>query len=441
MRGPGTEHPMAVLSPSVIDELKPQERRFDVPIEDDFVISVLPNGIKTWVFVYAQDGRAQRRTLGVYPDMGLEDARASLEAARATRRSLQEASERARAAAARVEMRAAQQRPRSSSGLTAILVAAALVGAGATYFGLRLLGARTDGVATTTAATDAAPVAAEPVQGAGTALTSPPPPVIPATTVGDGATEDSAPVTPAVVATAQATEEAAPATPEVTGKAPQVTPEAREPDDAAPATGAAASDATSVAAATPASEPAAEREVVPAARTEVVPAAEPEVAPAEPEASREMVAVASTPSAAAAPDPPPRADTESRAVPVSRDASHVARAQLASNVVRLEPVDSLSGEITGVPGGVKQVFFYTELRGLAGKRVTYRWEHEGQLEATVPITVGGSWRWRTYSRKELLPDKTGEWRVQLVDDAGAVLAEAQFVYRNDAPGEQSASAN
>jgi len=54
---------MTAFSIRDIDDLKPQERRYDVPIEDDFVVSVLPNGIKTWVYVHEQDGRLQRRTL------------------------------------------------------------------------------------------------------------------------------------------------------------------------------------------------------------------------------------------------------------------------------------------------------------------------------------------------------------------------------------------
>src|SRR5262245_52327647 len=93
---------MPAFSPSQIDDLKPLARRYDLAIEDDFVVTVLPNGIKTWVYLYAQDGRMQRRTLGVHPDMSFDAARLSLAAARETRQSLQQAMERSvRAAAAR----------------------------------------------------------------------------------------------------------------------------------------------------------------------------------------------------------------------------------------------------------------------------------------------------------------------------------------------------
>src|SRR5262245_4688727 len=91
---------MTAFSLRDIDDLKPQRRRYDVPIEEDFVVSVLPNGIRTWVYVYEQDGRWQRRTLGVYPDMGFEAAHAGLSAARKTRLALQDAMERSAQSAA-----------------------------------------------------------------------------------------------------------------------------------------------------------------------------------------------------------------------------------------------------------------------------------------------------------------------------------------------------
>jgi hypothetical protein len=118
----------------------------------------------------------------------------------------------------------------------------------------------------------------------------------------------------------------------------------------------------------------------------------------------------------------------------------VARALLTSDVVEREPT-TRSAEIRGERGNVGRVFFYTEVRGLSGQQLRYRWERDGHLEAEMPMQVGTSWRWRTYSRKDLLPDQTGEWRVQLLDEADRVLAEATFVYRTDPADAQSADAN
>ena len=74
-----------------LERLQPAERRYDVPIEDDFVFSVHPNGIKTWVFVYEHNERLRRRTLGVFPDMPPKAARRALRSVRALRHTFDDA--------------------------------------------------------------------------------------------------------------------------------------------------------------------------------------------------------------------------------------------------------------------------------------------------------------------------------------------------------------
>ena len=64
-----------MLSDNYFRELPPKERRYDTPLGDGLVFSVFPNGTKCWVLVYAAGGFARRRTLGVFPDMGLDAAR------------------------------------------------------------------------------------------------------------------------------------------------------------------------------------------------------------------------------------------------------------------------------------------------------------------------------------------------------------------------------
>ena len=64
-----------MLSDNYFRELPPKERRYDTPLGDGLVFSVFPNGTKCWVLVYSAGGIARRRTLGVFPDMGLDAAR------------------------------------------------------------------------------------------------------------------------------------------------------------------------------------------------------------------------------------------------------------------------------------------------------------------------------------------------------------------------------
>jgi hypothetical protein len=302
----------------------------------------------------------QRRTLGVYPDMGPDAARASLAAARSTRRSLEEAMERsAHAAATRPE-----PRPVARTSPAVRFGALALFGVLAAYLGIALY------------ERSGTPAHDEPTTRTLPAQSTP---------------ESAAPApTTAIEAVPSAVLEAA--TPATTSPSvPTAAPLAELSSDASP--------------------------------------------PASP------VAAATTPAAASRPATPVsvahKADAATR---VARD-THVARAQLTSDVVKREPVDAIGPEIHGERGSVGRVFFYTEVRGLSGSQLRYRWEREGHLEMEMPMQVGTSWRWRTYSRKDLLPDQTGAWRVQLVDETDRVLAEASFVYRTDPTDAQSADAN
>src|SRR5262245_57855623 len=66
----------------LIEDLQPQAARYDTPIADDLLICTFPNGVRTWIFTYTSEGFQRRRSLGVYPEMSLADARQALFAAR-----------------------------------------------------------------------------------------------------------------------------------------------------------------------------------------------------------------------------------------------------------------------------------------------------------------------------------------------------------------------
>lgn len=94
----------------------------------------------------------------------------------------------------------------------------------------------------------------------------------------------------------------------------------------------------------------------------------------------------------------------------------VARAQFTSNVSEREPVDRLGS----VPNTTETVYFFTELRDFSGQTVTHRWLHDGEVVAEVPFSVGGP-RWRVWSSKNLMPEWTGTWTVEVVDGLGQVV--------------------
>ena len=64
---------------------------------------------------------------------------------------------------------------------------------------------------------------------------------------------------------------------------------------------------------------------------------------------------------------------------------------------------------------------------MQGKTVTHRWMLDDENKAEVPFAVGGP-RWRVYSSKNLVPEWTGDWRVEIVDEEGNELGRASLVY-------------
>lgn len=102
----------------------------------------------------------------------------------------------------------------------------------------------------------------------------------------------------------------------------------------------------------------------------------------------------------------------------------VVRAQLASEVVGREPVDSLQSPVS-VAAGSRNLFYFNEFRNLNGQTVTHRWEYDGRLMAAIRLRIDGN-RWRAYSSKRIGTGQRGNWRVTTVDARGAVLARTEF---------------
>ena len=101
----------------------------------------------------------------------------------------------------------------------------------------------------------------------------------------------------------------------------------------------------------------------------------------------------------------------------------VARAVFTTQIKDREPVDAL----TTVKNDVRQIHFFIELKGLAGQKVTRRWEYQGQTKLKVSFEVGADRR-RVFSNKTLLPSWLGEWKVSVIDAGGRNLGGASFTY-------------
>ncbi|MGH8626991.1 MAG: DUF2914 domain-containing protein [Gammaproteobacteria bacterium] len=129
----------------------------------------------------------------------------------------------------------------------------------------------------------------------------------------------------------------------------------------------------------------------------------------------------------AATAPPPRSN-EPATVSLTSDSARIARALFTNAIRGGEPTDAEGPVIFSQGGTGKSLYFFTELRGLQGERVTHRWEYQGKPVLSIPFKIGSN-RWRVYSNKRLPANMTGNWRVVIADSSGAVIAAKEFRYQ------------
>jgi len=67
---------------TMIRKLKPEESDYARSEGNGFTIRVMPSGVKTWLYIYAIDGKRRKMNLGSYPGVTLETARDKFEDAK-----------------------------------------------------------------------------------------------------------------------------------------------------------------------------------------------------------------------------------------------------------------------------------------------------------------------------------------------------------------------
>jgi hypothetical protein len=98
-----------------------------------------------------------------------------------------------------------------------------------------------------------------------------------------------------------------------------------------------------------------------------------------------------------------------------------AEVAVGKSVASSMPVDTAAS----FPADVGSVVCWTRVSGAtAGSKIMHLWIH-GADTSKVELNVGGS-PWRTYSRKTIGPDMTGDWKVEVHDDTGKTLATKSF---------------
>lgn len=78
------------------------------------------------------------------------------------------------------------------------------------------------------------------------------------------------------------------------------------------------------------------------------------------------------------------------------------------------------------PPSIGRIYYFTEIRSSnPGFEIAHVWYYGEREVARVSLPVGGT-TWRTWSSKHILPESTGQWKVEAVTTEGAVLASQAF---------------
>ena len=87
-----------------------------------------------------------------------------------------------------------------------------------------------------------------------------------------------------------------------------------------------------------------------------------------------------------------------------------------------EPVKEPS-EPTAAPA---RLFAFTRIDSKAVHTITHVWYRNDERVADIPLNIGISPAWRTWSSKAIPPTGPANWRVEIVSQDGTRLAEARF---------------
>lgn len=75
---------------------------------------------------------------------------------------------------------------------------------------------------------------------------------------------------------------------------------------------------------------------------------------------------------------------------------------------------------------VPELYCFTRIVGATvDTEVTHNWYFKGNLMSSVVLPVGSA-SWRTWSKKEMSPELTGEWMVEILSQEGVPLESIIF---------------
>lgn len=120
----------------------------------------------------------------------------------------------------------------------------------------------------------------------------------------------------------------------------------------------------------------------------------------------------------------PLAQLASVALGAQIDTDKISRAVLTRKVSKREPVNVFAADIR-LSQFDETLSFFSELKNLQGQQVKHVWFFEDDIVAEIELDITSS-RYRTYSTKNIMDSQIGQWRVDVIDEQGQLIAQKEF---------------
>lgn len=157
---------------------------------------------------------------------------------------------------------------------------------------------------------------------------------------------------------------------------------------------------------------------------------QPAIAPPQPTEKKQAASRAAAERPSVNTDKQPAANAArlpNKPIPVKSD-SRVKRAVLTQALNGREPGKAMANTVTVGKNKPVTVYYFTELRDMAGQKIYQVWLHDGKAVARYEHEVAAD-RWRTFSHRRLTTKARGAWQVKTIDEQGRLLNEKSFLVK------------
>ena len=98
---------------------------------------------------------------------------------------------------------------------------------------------------------------------------------------------------------------------------------------------------------------------------------------------------------------------------------------IASAIIDREPVE------TGIrfSADTQRLYCHSRVASLGATTITHVWYRNGEKMATIPLNIGAASAWRTWSSKTITAPTAAFWRVEIISEAGSLLAQTDFTVK------------